>query len=280
MATNILHLGAELCERFPFLRAAGYSINLYERMIEFRRALQSGASHDALSLSDLEDDESRIFVQTARVHSRAPLILFRTGKVIKFPAGDPEHGRMHGNARSEFDLVIPATASLMWISDVNELIARSRDLRNKSQRLREKSYMLRQDTAAVIEKARFEVERARLECTRNYAMNAAPPPSIDKVLRCAVCEGEFVFTAGEQFFYQLRNFIHDPKVCKRCRSTRRNGSRSAHPDTTVTCAVCGTVTTVPFKPIRGRPVLCRLCFEQNRNPVQDRLRVIQAKPEH
>jgi CxxC-x17-CxxC domain-containing protein len=266
MATHILHLGAELSDRFSLLRAAGYSINRYETMIDFRQALQSGTNHDALSLTDLEVDESPLFVQTARAHSPAPLILFRTGKVIQFPAGNPDPGRVNGNARSEFDLVVPAAASLMWISDVHELIARNRDLRDQSYRLREKSMMLLRETAPVIEKARFNVERARLEGARNYPANAAPP-FIDKVATCRVCGGEFVFTAAEQFFFRLQNFINDPKVCKRCRTARRNGGHSARPDTAVTCAGCGVLTTVPFKPVQGRPVLCRPCFERSRKAV-------------
>ncbi len=32
----------------------------------------------------------------------------------------------------------------------------------------------------------------------------------------------------------------------------------------VTCAECGTQTTVPFKPTGDRPVLCRDCFSKNR----------------
>ena len=37
----------------------------------------------------------------------------------------------------------------------------------------------------------------------------------------------------------------------------------------VTCADCGTQTTVPFKPTGDRPVYCRDCFAKNRPPRRD-----------
>lgn len=30
----------------------------------------------------------------------------------------------------------------------------------------------------------------------------------------------------------------------------------------VTCHACGSPTTVPFKPVNGKPVFCRPCFEK------------------
>ena len=32
------------------------------------------------------------------------------------------------------------------------------------------------------------------------------------------------------------------------------------------CAQCGEETTVPFKPTQGRPVLCRVCYKQQKTP--------------
>ena len=35
-------------------------------------------------------------------------------------------------------------------------------------------------------------------------------------------------------------------------------------ETRTECSECGIVTTVPFKPTQGRPVLCRQCFKSKR----------------
>lgn len=40
------------------------------------------------------------------------------------------------------------------------------------------------------------------------------------------------------------------------------GPREMH-DTT--CSDCGTQTKVPFKPVEGRPVYCRDCYQKHRN---------------
>ncbi|MDE3179015.1 MAG: zinc-ribbon domain containing protein [Acidobacteriota bacterium] len=89
----------------------------------------------------------------------------------------------------------------------------------------------------------------------------------DRVLKCAECGGEFVFTAGEQQFYAEKGFRNEPKRCKGCKSKRSQGGNagSARPVTTTTCSQCGKETTVPFKLTQGRPVYCRECFLQRRS---------------
>ncbi|MFZ0275272.1 MAG: zinc-ribbon domain containing protein [Acidobacteriaceae bacterium] len=87
---------------------------------------------------------------------------------------------------------------------------------------------------------------------------------VDKVLKCADCGSDFVFTAGEQLFFFDKQFKNDPKRCKQCKAKRASGSSSARPETRTVCSECGTETTVPFKPTQGRPVLCRSCFQQKR----------------
>ena len=87
---------------------------------------------------------------------------------------------------------------------------------------------------------------------------------VDKILKCADCGTDFVFTAGEQLFFFDKQFKNDPKRCKQCKAKRASGSGSARPETRTVCSECGTETTVPFKPTQGRPVLCRSCFQQKR----------------
>jgi CxxC-x17-CxxC domain-containing protein len=96
---------------------------------------------------------------------------------------------------------------------------------------------------------------------------------VDRILTCVDCGGEFVFTAGEQLFFQDKQFKNDPKRCKPCKSRRAHGGQTPSPgagpaaagisrtETRTECSECGVSTTVPFKPTQGRPVLCRQCFK-------------------
>lgn len=93
----------------------------------------------------------------------------------------------------------------------------------------------------------------------------------DKVLKCAECGSEFVFTAGEQMFFADKGFKNEPKRCKPCKTARAQGGNSAgvaanvqRVETKTVCSQCGKETTVPFKPTQGRPVYCRECFQQRR----------------
>jgi CxxC-x17-CxxC domain-containing protein len=97
---------------------------------------------------------------------------------------------------------------------------------------------------------------------------------IDRLLTCADCGGEFIFTAGEQLFFFDKQFKNDPKRCKPCKSRRAGAGLKpgagpaaaglSRTETRTECSECGVETTVPFKPTQGRPVLCRQCFQDKR----------------
>jgi CxxC-x17-CxxC domain-containing protein len=92
----------------------------------------------------------------------------------------------------------------------------------------------------------------------------------DKVLKCADCGAEFVFTAGEQMFYADKGFRNEPKRCRACKANRAQGTTTGtgsvqRVETKTVCSQCGKETTVPFKPTQGRPVYCRECFQQRRS---------------
>ena len=96
---------------------------------------------------------------------------------------------------------------------------------------------------------------------------------VDRILTCTDCGCEFIFTAGEQLFFQDKQFKNDPKRCKPCKSRRGAQAAGAAPgsgpaaagisrtETRTVCSECGIETTVPFKPTQGRPVLCRQCYK-------------------
>ena len=82
----------------------------------------------------------------------------------------------------------------------------------------------------------------------------------DKTLVCKECGNEFVFTAGEQEFYAEKGFVNEPQRCKACRDARKNSTRTEREMFEATCASCGGVAKVPFRPREDRPVSCSECF--------------------
>src|ERR1019366_5773125 len=87
-------------------------------------------------------------------------------------------------------------------------------------------------------------------------------PFADRDVMCVGCGVKFVFSAGEQEFFQEKGFTNEPRHCKQCKVKRGGGKgRRRRIDTHVICSECGSNTTVPFKPTQSRPVLCRACFE-------------------
>ena len=96
----------------------------------------------------------------------------------------------------------------------------------------------------------------------------------DRTLICVECGGEFIFTAGEQEFFNARGFSNEPKRCRSCRAVRRTEQRGEgggmYQDTPremypIVCAECGTDATVPFRPRGDRPVYCSDCFSKKGN---------------
>ncbi len=92
----------------------------------------------------------------------------------------------------------------------------------------------------------------------------------DQSLTCRDCGKEFTWTASEQEFYQQKGFQNAPVRCPDCRALKksrmnsrdgRGGERQSYP---ITCANCGKQDTVPFQPRGDRPVLCRDCFQKQR----------------
>ena len=116
----------------------------------------------------------------------------------------------------------------------------------------------------------------------------------DKTLTCRDCGEAFVFTAGEQEFYQEKGFTNEPTRCPNCRranKARRNAtgggssygngnsygnssysgggsSYGSRPERTMhpaVCSACGKDTMVPFVPRNDKPVYCSDCFQSQRD---------------
>lgn len=86
----------------------------------------------------------------------------------------------------------------------------------------------------------------------------------DKTLVCKDCGKEFIFTAGEQAFYEEHGFQNQPQRCKPCRDARKNITRPARPMFKATCSRCGGEANLPFEPQNDRPVYCSNCFAEIR----------------
>ena len=82
----------------------------------------------------------------------------------------------------------------------------------------------------------------------------------DKTLTCKDCGREFIFTAGEQEFYDAKGFVNEPQRCKECRDARKSSARSEREMYVTVCASCGKDASVPFRPREDRPVYCSECF--------------------
>jgi CxxC-x17-CxxC domain-containing protein len=117
----------------------------------------------------------------------------------------------------------------------------------------------------------------------------------DRTLQCTDCHQDFIFTAGEQEFYDRKGFKEIPKRCKPCREARKarrdggggggyesdgnsrgggggagnaagvrsgrgGGGGGGREMFDATCAACGAPARVPFRPAEGRPVYCRDCY--------------------
>ncbi len=95
----------------------------------------------------------------------------------------------------------------------------------------------------------------------------------DITLTCKDCGQPFVFTSGEQEFYQQRGLTNQPGRCQSCRGARRAGGGGssyggagggAREMFTATCSQCGQEARVPFQPRGDKPVYCSSCFETKR----------------
>lgn len=84
----------------------------------------------------------------------------------------------------------------------------------------------------------------------------------DETLVCKECGNEFVFTAGEQAYYQEKGFLNKPKCCKECRYSKKQTKKAERIYYTTICAQCGGEAKVTFKPSSDRPVYCSNCFEE------------------
>jgi CxxC-x17-CxxC domain-containing protein len=91
--------------------------------------------------------------------------------------------------------------------------------------------------------------------------------SQDKTLICKECNSEFIFSVSEQNFYNEKGFENLPTRCGDCRGKRKKitlgrlSVKEFRETFDITCHQCGKSSQVPFKPVSGKPVYCRECYQ-------------------
>ena len=99
----------------------------------------------------------------------------------------------------------------------------------------------------------------------------------DEKLVCEDCGKEFVFTAGEQEFYAEKGLVNKPKRCPDCRLARRKNNRKKRKMYDAVCSKCGAQTQVPFKPVPGREIFCKECFQNLKNNLRTSLNILKSR---
>jgi CxxC-x17-CxxC domain-containing protein len=95
----------------------------------------------------------------------------------------------------------------------------------------------------------------------------------DQELYCRDCDEKFIFTSGEQAFYESKG-LKPPNRCPSCRQARK-GDRIPQktlllkPMYRIRCDACDCESTVPFEPTPGRIVLCRECHRRHKAGLLD-----------
>ncbi|WP_109487997.1 zinc-ribbon domain containing protein [Occallatibacter savannae] len=207
--TAILHFGREV-ECFPFLRSRGYTIDFFQHSIDFRAIRKSAVEYDLVSLAEAASERLLGAATEARERLLVPAILFRTS-IEGAEAGSASRG-------SDYDMeFLPDEPAGIWISELDDLVARGRRLRRATKRIVARSVELREASARVIEKTRLEIERAKQLSDSNEMMKPIANMLADRLLACRRCGESFVFTAGEQLLFQLRGAERMPERCGRCR---------------------------------------------------------------
>lgn len=85
----------------------------------------------------------------------------------------------------------------------------------------------------------------------------------DKTLNCKDCSKEFVWSAGEQKFYQDKGLQNPPGRCQDCRKNRKD-QKTDRPKYSIICKNCGKEGEVNFQPRNPSDVLCADCFAKSK----------------
>ena len=118
-AAKIIQFGEDSCHRSMILQEAGYSVQGFKSVMEFRAALRSSGAADAVVITDETGNLPSEAISLVKSDSPAPVILFANS--------------MSTYAESNFDLVVPSlTPPAKWLAKIQEKIQESRKVRLKA----------------------------------------------------------------------------------------------------------------------------------------------------
>ena len=86
----------------------------------------------------------------------------------------------------------------------------------------------------------------------------------DKTIICVDCGNKFIFSSGEQEFYNQKGFKTEPTRCKTCRIALRDRLKPQRAMYEVVCSKCQKIAKVPFEPRHDKPILCEECYKMSK----------------
>ena len=154
MAAHVLHIGTDDCHRLTVLRSVGYEVEECTSLVQLAEALESAPDPVAVILSESESFPPEEAVSLSRKRSAAPVIFFRRANTAA--------------NEDEFDLVIPPlTAPEKWLTEVDNLMGRSREVQAQARVISEHSKSLIKEAGLARRGSERERERSVHERTRN-----------------------------------------------------------------------------------------------------------------
>lgn len=82
----------------------------------------------------------------------------------------------------------------------------------------------------------------------------------DKVLICKDCQLEFIFSAGEQKFFEEKELQNVPQRCPDCRKRHKKGKKPGGQAIEIKCRLCGKTGRVSFPVSPEEKIYCGDCF--------------------
>lgn len=144
------------------LRSAGYSVDDCGSLMQLRTWLATGIAADALLMSDTGGVPPDEAIALAKTRTTMPVILFRSTNLAYEESG--------------VDLIVPClTPPEIWLTEVAELIQKSRILRAQSASLASQAAQLCRESQDARERSRSERVRSKRECARNTQFSADRP---------------------------------------------------------------------------------------------------------
>lgn len=85
---------------------------------------------------------------------------------------------------------------------------------------------------------------------------------LDKTLICKNCQAEFIWTSGEQKFFEEKGLQNIPLRCTDCRKLHKKGKKPGGRAVEVKCEICGKTGQIGFPVLPEEKIYCQECFSK------------------